>query len=584
MSTVPTLSSAPTRRASSSVEPVESAPLAPAAAAVAAAPPSKGPASTRSDSSGALDFDKPNLKHLSTSDLEVDESVVRAEGEERTTAFVWWLVIAAATGGLLFGYDTGVIGGALVHRDIAADLGRTTLSSSAKEILTSATTLGALLAGFTSGILADIMGRKFVIGLADAIFIVGAVMQAVSFGHNAYWIMAVGRLIIGFGVGLASLVVPLYIGELSPTSLRGRLVTLNVVAITFGQVVAYCLNLAFQNVPHGWRYMVGLGAAPPLLQLVLLGYLPESPRYLLRRDRLSETVDILRKVYPFATEEQVHLKADVIRDSVQANLGHRGGFIETWKRLHFVGANLRGLVIACGLQGIQQLCGFNTLMYYAPTLFEGVGFDNSLVIGLVISIVNLVFTLVALMIIDKVGRRRIACWTVPGMCGALILAAVAFHYLTLATGGKLPSDGSLDGQLNKKFAPVVLFAMLVYVAFYASGIGNIPWQQGELFEMDVRGMGTALSTTCNWGGNLIIGSTFLSLIDRITAAGAFGFYAGLCFLGSVFVICLYPETSGLSLEETREVFKDGFGIKKANRMRQLKRSALADIRSGAVDL
>lgn len=539
--------------------------------------------STRTNSSGALDFDKPNLKHLSTSDLEVDESVVRAEGEERTTAFVWWLVIAAATGGLLFGYDTGVIGGALVHRDIAADLGRTTLTSSNKEILTSATTLGALLAGFTSGILADMIGRKLVIGLADAIFIVGAVLQAVAFGSNAYWIVAVGRLIIGFGVGFASLVVPLYIGELAPTSLRGRLVTLNVVAITFGQVVAYCLNLAFQNVPHGWRYMVGLGAVPPLLQLALLSYLPESPRYLLRRDKLAQTVDILRKVYPFATEEQLHLKAEVIRDSVKKNMGHQGSFVQTWKRLHFVGANFRGLVIACGLQGIQQLCGFNTLMYYAPTLFESVGFDNSLVIGLVISIVNLAFTLVALVIIDKVGRRRIACWTVPGMCGALIVAAIAFHYLTLGTGGRLPSNGESNAALNQKFSPLVLTAMLVYVAFYASGIGNIPWQQGELFEMDVRGMGTALSTTCNWGGNLIIGSTFLSLIDRITAAGAFGFYAGLCFLGSCFVWALYPETSGLSLEETREVFKDGFGIKKANRMRKLKMSALADYRTHQIN-
>jgi len=142
-----------------------------------------------------------------------------------------------------------------------------------------------------------------------------------------------------------------------------------------------------------------------------MSYLPESPRYLLRRDKLSETIDILRKVYPFATEEQLHLKAEVIRDSVKKNMGHQGSFIQTWKRLHFVGANFRGLVIACGLQGIQQLCGcvfncfsiafselianiflpahsFNTLMYYAPTLFESVGFDNPLVIGLVISIVK----------------------------------------------------------------------------------------------------------------------------------------------------------------------------------------------------
>jgi SP family myo-inositol transporter-like MFS transporter 13 len=240
-------------------------------------------------------------------------------------------------------------------------------------------------------------------------------------------------------------------------------------------------------------------------------------------------------------------------------------------------------------------------MYYAPTLFESVGFDNSLVIGLVISIVNLVFTFVALVIIDKVGRRRMACITVPGMCGALIVAAVAFHYLTKGTHGVLTDNG--DG-LNQNFSPLVLCAMLVYVAFYATGIGNLPWQQGELFEMDVRGMGTAFSTTCNWGafpfsslllspvltslfsfagGNLIIGSTFLSLIDAITAAGAFGFYAGLCFLGSIFVIALYPETAGLSLEETREVFKDGFGIKKANRMRQQKLKVLAQIREEAVE-
>ncbi|GAA6002131.1 uncharacterized protein JCM10292_000770 [Rhodotorula paludigena] len=545
---------------------------------------SESASSTRSQSSGDLDFDKPDkaaLKHISQSRLEVDESVVRAEGEDRTTAFVWWLVIAAATGGLLFGYDTGVIGGALVHKDVDADLGRYPLSSSNKEILTSATTLGALIAGFSSGVLADIIGRKLVIGLADIIFIVGAIIQAVAYGPNSYWVMAVGRLIIGFGVGLASLIVPLYIGELAPTALRGRLVTLNVVAITAGQVIAYCLNLAFQDVAHGWRYMVGLGAVPPALQLVMLAWLPESPRFLLRRDKFEATVQILRKIYPFATDEQVHLKAEVISKSVKENMGHRASFVQTWKRLHFNGPNFRALVVACGLQGIQQLCGFNTLMYYAPTLFESVGFDNSLVIGLVISIVNLVFTFVALAIIDKVGRRRVACSTVPGMCGALILAAVAFHFLTLNTGGHLPDNGV---GLNDKWSPVVLTAMLVYVAFYATGIGNIPWQQGELFEMDVRGMGTGFATTCNWGGNLIIGSTFLSLIDAITAAGAFGFYAGLCFLGTIFVVFLYPETSGLSLEETREVFKDGFGIRKANRMRSQKRQVLAQVRAEAADV
>ncbi|CEQ40369.1 SPOSA6832_01955, partial [Sporobolomyces salmonicolor] len=576
---------------------------------------------TRSDLTEDLDCSKPGtkltLKHLSNANVEVDESVVRAEGEDRTTLFVWWLVIAAATGGLLFGYDTGVIGGALVHKDITADLHRTTLSSGAKEILTSATTLGALLAGFTSGRRRGSQDRHWP-RRRD----LHRRSSHASRGFRPQRLLGHGRRSFDhrFRCRFRFPRRPVSTGPLSPPSQRDPGLTSDEQPVHWRALADFApwsprhaqrrrhhvwpgLRLLHQlGVPerpsrlalHGWP---GRGSSrarsldlftsnpfssffiPQILQLLLLGFLPESPRYLLRRDKLEETVNILRKVYPYATEEQLHLKAEVIRDSVKANMGHQASFIQTWKRLHFVGANFRGLIIACGLQGIQQLCGFNTLMYYAPTLFESVGFKNSLVIGLVISIVNFVFTLVALVIIDRVGRRRIACVTVPGMCGALIVAAVAFHYLTLNTGGKLPDNGV---GVNEHYAPLILTAMLVYVAFYASGIGNIPWQQGELFEMDVRGMGTAFSTTCNWGGNLIIGSTFLSLIDRITAAGAFGFYAGLCFLGTVFVIALYPETSGLSLEETREVFQNGFGIQKANRMRIQKQAALAEVRAAEV--
>lgn len=274
-----------------------------------------------------------------------------------------------------------------MHKDIASDLGRVPLSNFNKELLTSATTLGALLGGFGAGIVADWRGRKVAIALADAIFIIGAVMQAVSYGHSAYWIMVVGRLILGFAVGIASMIVPLYIGELAPTTQRGRLVTLNVVAITGGQVVAYLFNLAFQDVAHGWRFMVGIGAIPPGLQLCLMHLLPESPRYLLRHNRVEETLVTLRKIYPYATEDQLELKCRVIGHQVKHTKA-TAGFVATWKRLHFDPANLRGLVIACGLQGIQQLCGFNTLLYYAPTLFKSVGFENSLVIGLVIAIVK----------------------------------------------------------------------------------------------------------------------------------------------------------------------------------------------------
>ncbi|SCV74070.1 BQ2448_6502 [Microbotryum intermedium] len=519
-----------------------------------------------------------HLDQISSGDY--DDAIVRAEGEKRTTIFLWHLVTMAAWGGLLFGYDTGVIGGSLVHKDLARDLGRVPLSNLDKEVLTAATTLGALIASLGAGVLADRAGRKLVIFLADVFFLIGAIMQAVAFGSGAYWIAAVGRLILGFGVGSAALIIPLYISELAPTCQRGRLVTLNVIAITGGQVLAYIINIAFRNVSHGWRFM--------------------TPRYMLRHGDFEETRAVLRKIYPFATEEQIMLKSKVIGARVQKEVGE-GGLLASWKKLHFDPANFRGLFIACGLQGIQQLCGFNTLMYFSPTLFQSVGFSDPLVIGLVIALMNLFFTFVALIIVDKVGRRRIACWTIPGMSLALILAAVAFHFLTIRTEGRLTDNGLLD----QKWSPVVLAAMIIYVAFYATGIGNIPWQQQELFHVSVRGIGTSISTACNWAGNLIISLTFLSLIDAITPSGAFGkfilfksircaqcvnlkspcsirpgLYAGICFLGALFCIFLYPETALLSLEETLEVFSNGFGVKKADRMRKNKKEAMRQLRAG----
>ncbi|SGY46208.1 BQ5605_C001g00397 [Microbotryum silenes-dioicae] len=536
---------------------------------MAASPPSPGLKAVHSNSTVVDE----RLDQISTGDY--DDAIVRAEGEERTTMFLWHLVIMAAWGGLLFGYDTGVIGGSLVHKDLARDLGRVPLRNLDKEVLTAATTLGALIASLGAGVLADRAGRKLVIFLADMFFLVGAIMQAVAFGSGAYWIAAVGRLILGFGVGSAALIVPLYISELAPTCQRGRLVTLNVIAITGGQVLAYIINIAFRNVSHGWRFMVGGGAIPPLVQLAFLPFLPETPRYMLRHGKFEETRAVLRKIYPFATEDQIMLKSKVIGVRVQKEVGE-GGLLASWKKLHFVPANFRGLVIACGLQGIQQLCGFNTLMYFSPTLFQSVGFSDPLVIGLVIALTNLLFTFVALIIVDKVGRRRIACWTIPGMSLALILAAVAFHFLTLRTDGRLTDNGLLD----QKWSPVVLAAMIIYVAFYATGIGNIPWQQQELFHVSVRGIGTSISTACNWAGNLIISLTFLSLINAITPSGAFGLYAGICFLGALFCIFLYPETALLSLEETLEVFSDGFGVKKAKHMRRHKKEAMRQLRAG----
>ncbi|KAL0945877.1 hypothetical protein HGRIS_012160 [Hohenbuehelia grisea] len=497
-------------------------------------------------------------------DNEINELAVVAEGEERTSWFVWILVACSTISGLLFGYDTGVISGALVT--IGSDLGPAALSNGQKEFITSATTLGALFGGLAAGVLSDFTGRRPVLGIADVIFIGGAVAQAVC--HDV-WSMIGGRFLIGIGVGLAACIAPLYIQELSPTRLRGRMVVLNVVMITLGQVIAYGIGAGFANIHGGWRWMVGLGAVPAALQLGILFFLPESPRIMVRRGDLKGARAIMGKIYAFAKPEEVDLKVNVLCASVRRSIeiSNSTTFLQRIKSIIFDPVNRRALIIGCGMQAFQQLCGFNTLMYYSATLFKEIGFDQPTAVGLIISGTNFIFTLVALKWIDQIGRRKIMIWSAPGMVVGLTLASIAFHFMTKKTGGSLV-DGT---QYSPAWSAIVLLSMIIFVASYATGLGNVPWQQGELFGLEVRGIGTSLSTATNWAANLLIGSTYLSLMAKITPSGAFGFYAGLCLLGWIFCLACFPETAGLSLEEVKMVFKHGFGVKESQELRRVKK-------------
>ncbi|KAG8928204.1 myo-inositol transporter [Tulasnella sp. 418] len=255
------------------------------------------------------------IGHTTQSPSDLLDETVKVEHDDHTTLFVWILVFASSISGLLFGYDTGVISGALVT--IRGDLGPAELSNTQKELITSATTLGALLGGFTAGILSDRIGRKWVLAVADLIFIAGAVGQSVCRTVPA---MIGGRFVIGWGVGLASCVVPLLIGEVSPTKQRGRLVTVNVVSITLGQVIAYGIGAAFESVAGGWRWMVGLGAVPAGIQLLLLPMVPESPRILLRQGNRAAAFMCLKKIYPNTSNDEINSKVTLMEESIKESV------------------------------------------------------------------------------------------------------------------------------------------------------------------------------------------------------------------------------------------------------------------------
>ncbi|KIL87907.1 hypothetical protein FAVG1_08788 [Fusarium avenaceum] len=480
-------------------------------------------------------------------------------------------VLATAIGGMLFGYDTGVISGVLVV--LGDDLDGRLMSHGEKELITSLCAAGALFGAIIAGVTADKYGRKPAIWFASVLFTLGAVVQAASYSLVQ---MCVGRVLVGLGVGSASMIIPLYIAEIAPAKYRGRMISIDMVFLATGSLLAYAFDAAFYKVPHGWRYMVGLGGIPSVLLGVLLFWCPESPRQLIFHNRTDECLHVLRLMYPTANETQVHqMMAHIQFGVTQAKaLNEEVSVRQSLKSLFTVPANRRAAIVACGLMATQQLCGFNTMMYYSSTLFQIVGFNNPIAVGTIVTATNWIFTFLSVFLIDRVGRRRLLLWTMWGMPVFLVLAAAVFT--------KIPIDRNTLELTDDKIgwpAIVVLVSMILFVASYAAGLGCVPWQANEFLPMEVRAMGTMMINICNWGPNIIVSSTFLSMMRGISPSGTFGFYAALSFIGLVFVYFCYPEAAGMTLEEVRVVFEHGFGVRYAEEWR--KQRKLGNITHGA---
>ncbi|KAK5701145.1 hypothetical protein LTR17_022867 [Elasticomyces elasticus] len=488
----------------------------------------------------------PDHTHLEMTDDEISSG--QSIDNISPSWFVWLVALTASIAGALFGYDTGIISAVLVY--LGNDLDGRPTSSGEKEAITSLCSAGAFIGAIIAGLTADKFGRKIAIYVGCVLFVVGAVLQAAAYSIAQ---MCVGRLIIGFGVGSAAMVVPLYIAEIAPTKVRGKLIGLNNMSITGGQVISYGIGAAFAHVPNGWRYMIGLGA------LVYHGKIAEAER-------------VIGKIYAGATEDQIRQKVALIaaacEETKELNDSSRWQKI---KMLHTNPAYFRALVCACGLMVISQMSGFNTLMYYSSTLFALVGFKNPVAVGLVVAGTNFIMTWINMMTVDSVGRRRILISTAWGMCAGLLAVAVAFSFIPIDRHTLELTDPKVSSA-----AIVVLVFIIWFVVFYGVSVGNTAWMSTDFFPMEVRAMGTMWLTCSCWGSNIIVSSTFLSMMKGMTPSGAFGFYAAICGLGWVLIILFYPEVSGLTLEEIGEVFKHGFGVKYARELRKERKDEIAE--------
>lgn len=439
------------------------------------------------------------------------------------SGFMLFIVLSSCIGGLTFGYDSGVISGVLVL--IKDDLGHE-LSTVEKQLITSITALGALFGSVVAGILADRIGRRVIIVYSSIAFILSAVLMAAS---STVSFLVFGRLLVGLAIGAASTTVPVYIAELSPASHRGKLVALNSISTTGGQALAYTTAAIFATIPHGWRYIIGLSVIPPIFFLMVSGGFPESPRYLLHRGKIEEAENGLSRLYPELTVEE-------IREMLDQQSGGAKEYQDTFNfnALFSIPSNRKAILIACGLMASQQLAGINIFMYYSATIFAMVGFKSPVVVSLIVSFTNFIFTWPAVLYIDTLGRRKMLLGTMWVLILALIATAWTFN-----------SNGV-----------ALVCSTIVYIAAYAAALGNVPWQSTEFLPLNVRSLGSMLISSTNWLCNTLVSMSFLTMLDVLSSKGTFLCYAAFTAFAYVGVYFYYPEVAGMSLEDISRVFDD----------------------------
>ena len=444
--------------------------------------------------------------------------------------FVKVAAAITATGGLLFGYDTGVISGALLF--IKEDLGP--LSDFVQGLIVSFLLVGAVVGALSGGPLTDRFGRRWTAMLAAIIFAVGALIVALT---PTVVILIFGRFVLGLGVGLASLVVPLYIAEIAPPDTRGALVSLNQLMITIGILVSYLVGVAFTPI-EGWRWMFAVAIIPAMVLGIGMFFLPETPRWLYENGFAERARAVLRRTLAGDDAEVEREIEEIEKIRRVEEEQERVGYAELLKP--FIRP---ALIIGIGLAIFQQITGINTVIYYAPTTLEAAGFSAGGAIvatSLGVGVVNVGFTILSLYLIDRLGRRPLLLIGVAGMVVSLFLLGLVFKL-----GADSPSLGIL--------ATVCLG---LYIASFAISLGPVFWLMiSEIYPLNVRGKAMSVASLANWGSNFLVSLTFLLLISAFGQTGTFWLYAAIGVITWLFVYFLVPETKGRTLEQIEADFR-----------------------------
>lgn len=438
--------------------------------------------------------------------------------------YLWLYVIAiiASLGGLLSGYDTGVISGALLFINETWDL-----TTSAQGMIVSAVLIGAVIGAATNGILADIFGRKKIIMATAVIFIVGSIICAFATSPT---VLILSRIFVGFAVGIVNFVVPLYLSEVSPKNLRGTLVSLYQWAITAGILFSYLINAVFAHAVYNWRWMLFAGVVPGVILFTGMCFMKDTPRWLVRKGRDDEAKKVFALIEPDAdTEKEIENIKLTLKNEENSDKKQKFTF-KKWMIMPFV--------VGIGIMFAQICTGINTIIYYAPTIFKSAGFDSNITAIYAttgVGIVNFLMTIVALFFTDRLGRKPLLYFGLTGVMLSLITLGCGFAF----------ADFFGD---NLKW--VTVGSLITYIVCFAMSLGPIGWiLVSEVFPLKIRGIAMSICTVSNFAFNFFVVFSFPVLLQKIGGAFTFWGFGIVSFLCILFVYFMVPETKGISLEE-----------------------------------
>ncbi|XP_074642959.1 solute carrier family 2, facilitated glucose transporter member 10-like isoform X2 [Tubulanus polymorphus] len=482
---------------------------------------------------------------------------------QRITSYVIGASFMAALGGVLFGYDVGIISGALLQLKVAFSL-----NCFQREMVVSSMLIGAVVSSIFGGFIIDYWGRRRTIILNSIVFIIGAIILVIS---PSFLSLVVGRFILGLAVSLSAIGECIYISEIAPANKRGLLVTFNELGITVGLLLAYVVNYGFINKTDGWKYMFGLSMIPAVVQGIGMFFLPSSPRFLLLQKKDQEAEVVLQKLRG-ESDVSAELKTMKLGITIEQNHGVCDLFSST--------DNMRGrMFIGAGLVFLAQFSGQPNVLYYAPTIYQSLGFESNLAATLAtvgLGIVKFIATVVSLSLFDKAGRRKFLLSGSTLMALSIfILGIVTFTLQQVEDVSVICHDGVTMIPVNRTIgsnisleesAPVLephqdqmqsviskwisFIALLVFVAGYAFSFGPGVWLiLSEIFPSTIKGRAISLVTIFNWGTNLIISLTFLHVMNGLGVSVTFLLYSMICAIAVVFIFLLVPETKNRTLEQ-----------------------------------